>query len=121
MRASKGYGLTIQGQNPMQAMGISLAQDDAPSTSHYTFSAEGGILGFFGEAFGAKSKERKESSDSGRFIHIPRQMLRHRIVERVKPGTIRWNSKLQSFACVGAGAHMHGHVPRSRSPHPSSP
>ena len=31
-------------------MGINLAQDDAPSTSHYTFSADGAILGFFGEA-----------------------------------------------------------------------
>jgi 2-polyprenyl-6-methoxyphenol hydroxylase-like FAD-dependent oxidoreductase len=97
----QGYGLTIQRQDAIQAMGIDLAQDDAPSTSHYTFSAEGHILGFFGEAFGSKSKERKESNNSGRFIHIPRQMLRARIVEQVRPGTIRWDSKLEGFECWG--------------------
>ena len=34
-----------------QAMGINLSQDDAPSTSHYTFSADGHVLGFYGEAW----------------------------------------------------------------------
>ena len=36
--------------------------------------------------------------NSGRFIHVPRQVLRSRIVERVFPDTIRWNSKLASFS-----------------------
>ncbi len=62
--------MTIQQHGPLQAMGISLAEDDAPSTSHYTFDAEGRILGFFGEAFGSKSKDRRESGNSGRFVHI---------------------------------------------------
>ena len=95
----QGYGLTIQGQGATQAMGINLAQDDAPSTSHYTFNAEGHILGFYGEAFGSKSKDRQECKNSGRFIHIPRQMLRSRILDEVRPGTIRWSSKLKSYAC----------------------
>jgi 2-polyprenyl-6-methoxyphenol hydroxylase-like FAD-dependent oxidoreductase len=93
----QGYGLTIQRQDATQAMGVNLAQDDAPSTSHYTFSAEGQILGFFGEAFGSKSKGRQESQNSGRFIHIPRQVLRARIVDQIRPGTIQWGSKLNSF------------------------
>ena len=97
----QGYGLTIQRQDATQAMGINLAQDDAPSTSHYTFSSEGHILGFYGEAFGAKSKDRQEAENSGRFIHIPRQMLRKRIVEQIQSGTIKWKSKLKSFACWG--------------------
>ena len=80
-------------------MGINLAQDDAPSTSHYTFTSEGHILGFYGEAFGSKSKDRRESENSGRFIHIPRQQLRSRIVDQIHPGTIRWNSRLKSFLC----------------------
>ena len=95
----QGYGLTIQRQDATQTMGINLAQDDAPSTSHYTFSAEGQILGFYGEAFGSTSKDRREGENSGRFVHIPRQMLRQRIVERISPKTIRWGSKLQSFSC----------------------
>ena len=52
----------------------------APSTSHYTFAAVGAILGFYGEAFGAKSKGRQEADNSGRFVHIPRQVLRQRLV-----------------------------------------
>lgn len=95
----QGYGLTIQRQDAIQALGINLAQDDAPSTSHYTFSAGGDILGFYGERFGARSKVRAEAENSGRFIHIPRQVLRRRLVERIRPGTIRWGAKLQSFVC----------------------
>ncbi|CAE7767814.1 auaG, partial [Symbiodinium pilosum] len=99
----QGYGLTIQGYgSTTQALGIDLARDDAPSTSHYTFSDSGEILGFFGEAFGSTSKDRKESqtASTGRFIHIPRQMLRRRIVDKLRPGTIRWNCKLKSFKCL---------------------
>ena len=100
----QGYGLTVQGQDAIQTMGINLALDDAPSTSHYNFSAEGHVLGFYGEAFGVKSKERREHENSGRFIHIPRQMLRSRILDAIRPGTIRWSSKLKSFSCwAGAG------------------
>ena len=91
----QGYGLTIQRQDALQAMGINLAQDDAPSTSHYTFAADGRILSFFGEAFG--SKARREVENSGRFIHIPRQRLRSRLVDAVKPGVIRWGSRLKTF------------------------
>ena len=35
--------------------------DDAPSTSHYTFDANGNILGFFGEIF----QKGRESEDGG--------------------------------------------------------
>jgi 2-polyprenyl-6-methoxyphenol hydroxylase-like FAD-dependent oxidoreductase len=97
----QGYGLTVQAQSAMNAMGINLAQDDAPSTSHYTFSAEGQILSFFGEAFGSKSKARREVDNSGRFVHIPRQRLRQRLLEPLRPGTVRWNSRLESFSCHG--------------------
>lgn len=97
----QGYGLTIQGYgSTTQALGIGLAEDDAPSTSHYTFSSEGHILGFFGEAFG-KSRDRDEKENSGRFIHIPRQKLRSRLLDEIQPDTIMWNSKLESFECSG--------------------
>ena len=91
--------MTVQRQDAVNAMGIDLAADDAPSTSHYTFDDKGRVLGVFGEAFGGKDtgKERKECKNSGRFIHIPRQVLRRRILEAVRPGTIRWNSALEGF------------------------
>ena len=98
----QGYGLTIQRQEALQAMGINLAQDDAPSTSHYTFSSDGHILGFFGEAF-SKQGERKEVENSGRFIHIPRQRLRSRLVDAVQLGGIRWNSRLRSVTPSSSG------------------
>jgi len=91
--------LTIQRQDATQAMGVNLTKDDAPSTSHYTFSAEGHILGFFGEAFSASRKDRRECEHSGRFVHVPRQMLRARILEQMQPGTILWNGKLGGFSC----------------------
>ena len=94
---AQGYGLTVQATDAMQAMGVDISGDDAPSTSHYTFSQQGEIIGFFGEAFGVKSKDRQEVQNSGRFIHIPRQVLRQRILEAVRPDTIRWNSKLKSY------------------------
>ena len=91
--------MTVQRQDAVNAMGIDLAADDAPSTSHYTFDDKGRVLSVFGEAFGGKDtgKERKECKNSGRFIHIPRQVLRRRILEAVRPGTIRWNSALEGF------------------------
>ncbi|GMH61520.1 hypothetical protein TrLO_g13383 [Triparma laevis f. longispina] len=92
----QGYGLTIQRQDAINAMGVDLTQDDAPSTSHYTFNSQGHILGVFGEAFsGDKGRERKEVKNSGRFMHIPRQMLRSRIIEQIKPGTIRWGTNFK--------------------------
>ena len=95
----QGYGLTIQRQDATQAMGIDLTVDDAPSTSHYTFSPEGHVLGFYGEAFGEKSRGRRQVENSGRFVHMPRQQLRARLLEPIRPGTIRWGAKLKSFRC----------------------
>ena len=99
----QGYGLTIQRLDATQALGISLAEDDAPSTSHYTFSAEGRIINFYGEAFGSKSQDRREFENSGRFVHLPRQALRARILEQIRPGTIKWNSRLKGFKCRDNG------------------
>lgn len=95
----QGYGLTIQRLDAAHALGISLSADDAPSTSHYTFSAEGHIINFYGEAFGVKSRDRREFENSGRFVHLPRQALRSRILQKIPPGTIRWNSKFKEFSC----------------------
>jgi 2-polyprenyl-6-methoxyphenol hydroxylase-like FAD-dependent oxidoreductase len=106
----QGYGLTIQGYGrTIDAMGLSLAQDDAPSTSHYTFSADGRILSFFGEAFSGSARERHaedadEKASTGRFIHIPRQMLRKRLVEAVAPESILWNAQLEDFTCWAEGS-----------------
>ena len=56
----QGYGLTVQGTDLRDGLGIDLAADDAPSTSHYTFAADGSVLAFFGEAFGGKGGQRLE-------------------------------------------------------------
>ena len=106
----QGYGLTIQGTGATQSLGISLARDDAPSTSHYTFSADGRILGFFAEAFNAASKDRRKCGNSGRFVHVPRQALRARLIEKVRPDSIRWGCKLASFECTGGSDSKVGGV-----------
>ena len=91
----QGYGLTVQGTDLRDGLGIDLTADDAPSTSHYTFKEDGGVLGFFGEAFGTggdKSEKKASSKEraSARFAHVPRQIMRLRMLERLKPGTVRW-------------------------------
>ena len=105
----QGYGLTVQGTDLRDGLGIDLAADDAPSTSHYTFAADGSVLAFFGEAFGGKGGQRldhaaethkahkKGNAPSARFAHVPRQIMRLRMLERLKPGTIRWGSRMRSF------------------------
>ena len=105
----QGYGLTVQGTDLRDGLGIDLAADDAPSTSHYTFAADGSVLAFFGEAFGGKGGQRLEhaaethkghkkgNAPSARFAHVPRQIMRLRMLERLKPGTIRWGSRMRSF------------------------
>ena len=101
----QGYGLTVQCADALQALGIDLAQDDAPSTSHYTFSADGHILAFFGEAFGGGKVRDTGANDtgSGRFVHLPRQALRHRLLEKIALNTVRWGTKLRSFEPTGNG------------------
>ncbi|CAD7956004.1 unnamed protein product, partial [Amoebophrya sp. A120] len=115
----QGYGLTIQRQDMLQVMNINLQKDDAPSTSHYSFDSAGNILGFYGEAFSGSAQQQQQQflsqeqqggngcSDGKRFVHIPRQQLRQRILEQVQPGVIRWGSKLQSFEVVAAGENLH--------------
>ena len=97
----QGYGLTIQRLDAIGSLGIDVSSDDAPSTSHYAFDASGGVLNFYGEAFAASAgkgcRRRKERENSGRFVHIPRQRLRERILAAVAPGTVRWGCKLESF------------------------
>jgi hypothetical protein len=56
----QGYGLTVQGTDLRDGLGIDLTADDAPSTSHYTFREDGGVLGFFGEAFGTGGERVKK-------------------------------------------------------------
>eukprot|EP00929_Paragymnodinium_shiwhaense_P048416 TRINITY_DN24481_c0_g2_i3.p1 TRINITY_DN24481_c0_g2~~TRINITY_DN24481_c0_g2_i3.p1 ORF type:complete len:1080 (-),score=278.32 TRINITY_DN24481_c0_g2_i3:174-3413(-) len=98
----QGYGLTIQRVDAIQALGISLEQEDASATSHYIFSSTGQILGVYGEAFRQKSqrieKRGQTANAAGRFLHIPRQTLRAKLVDQVLPGTIKWGSKLKKFA-----------------------
>ena len=94
----QGYGLTVQGTDLRDGLGIDLTADDAPSTSHYTFAADGSVLAFFGEAFGGKKNARVvPSGGSARFAHVPRQIMRLRMLERLKPGTVRWGAKMRSF------------------------
>jgi 2-polyprenyl-6-methoxyphenol hydroxylase-like FAD-dependent oxidoreductase len=98
----QGYGLTVQGTDLRDGLGIDLTADDAPSTSHYTFKEDGAVVGFFGEAFGTggEKSEKKASSKeraSARFAHVPRQIMRLRMLERLKPGTVRWGSRVRSF------------------------
>ena len=96
MKASmawQGYGLTVQAQDAIQAMGVDISQDDALQLLT-TFSDKGEMLDFGSFA------RRAGSTRNAKFwtvIHS-RQVLRSRIIQAVQPGTIQWSSKLKSFA-----------------------
>jgi 2-polyprenyl-6-methoxyphenol hydroxylase-like FAD-dependent oxidoreductase len=99
----QGYGLTVQGTDLRDGLGIDLSADDAPSKSHYTFNEHGEILAFYGEAFGKSSGGKQSStntpgaSSGARFAHVPRQILRLRMLEKVAPGTIKWGCRMSNF------------------------
>jgi len=105
----QGYGLTIQRIDAIQALGLSLVQEDTPCTSHYIFSPEGHILGAFGEALRQGCNKRTSFEGAGRFMHVPRQTLRAKLVDQIHPGTIRWSTKLERFSCWSDdGSHCNG-------------
>ena len=114
----QGYGLTMQqaGQ-AMRALGIEL-EESAPSRSHYVFTSEGKIVGFFGRTFRTCSKQTPASVSAKkakrldreiwtpppklRFnVHIPRQVLRDMLVSKLQSGTIEWGRKMKSFNQIG--------------------
>jgi len=95
-------------------------RNDAPSTSHYAFTPDGQIVGYYGRAFRQElSKDNKDNKDNkdktdpslraaenktknkkvanNRNIHIPRQELRQLLLDRLKPDTIVWGKKFKSF------------------------
>ena len=109
----QGYGLTMQqAGSAIRALGIQLACD-APSTSHYTFTPDGSILGYYGRAFRPpRSPEqlqadaayrstggvpRSRIASANHNIHIPRQKLRRTLLEALRPGTVRWSHKFTHF------------------------
>jgi 2-polyprenyl-6-methoxyphenol hydroxylase-like FAD-dependent oxidoreductase len=109
----QGYGLTMQqaGQ-AMRALGMEL-EESAPSRSHYVFTSEGNIVGFFGRTFRtskqtptsvsekkAKRLDREVWTPSPKLrfnVHIPRQVLRDMLVSKLQPGTIEWGRKVKKF------------------------
>jgi len=112
----QGYGLTMQqAGSAIRALGIELPCE-APSTSHYTFTTEGCILGYYGRAFRppptAEELERgwprSRVASGNHNIHIPRQKLRQTLLDALRPGTVRWGHKFSHFKHGGAkGVRVH--------------
>ena len=94
----QGYGLTMQ-QAGSSLDQLGLVPEGVSSNSHYVFTTDGHIIrAHFGRLTSHLAKENKDISDRRRFnLHIPRQILRQRLMERLLPGTIEWNHKLISF------------------------
>ena len=102
-----------QAGSAIRELGIEL-QNDAPSTSHYSFTPEGQIVGYYGRAFRTElgksealpSKSQKKKIANNRNIHIPRQKLRQLLVDALEPGTIRWGCKFEGYEASADGVTL---------------
>lgn len=73
---------------------------DCPSLFHWTFDADGKILGYFGHLLESKHGHKQKDSEEGSLsfdrgnIRIPREQLRQILINKLKPGTIFWDQNL---------------------------
>jgi 2-polyprenyl-6-methoxyphenol hydroxylase-like FAD-dependent oxidoreductase len=92
-----------QAGRALRELGIKLPHD-VPSKSHYIFSTNGEIVGFFGRAFLTTDDGKPTQPKKNTFnVHIPRQQLRQMLVERLNPGTIEWGRRLGSYSELPSG------------------
>ena len=109
----KGYGLTLSNATALAALGLEEAvravNSGCVSDCHWTFDAEGRILGYFGIAFTKKLHVRRGN------LRVPRLVLRRLLCDRLKPGTVHWGWKLLNYeeADGGVTAHLRRVVPTS--------
>ena len=95
---AQGYGLTVQATDAMQAMGVDISLEMTRRPPRIIrFRTKAKSLDSLARRLVSRAKIVKKMQNSGRFIHIPRQVLRQRILEAVRPDTIRWSSKLKKF------------------------
>jgi 2-polyprenyl-6-methoxyphenol hydroxylase-like FAD-dependent oxidoreductase len=93
----QGYGLTLSTTNTaLKDLGIidECRRLDVPSRCHYVFSGSGDVLGYFGNAF--RTSDWKMSLRGN--LRVPRQRLRQLLLDRLKPGTVHWSSKVTGFS-----------------------
>ena len=84
------YGFTMQqAGRAVRELGVEL-RADVPSRSHYIFSPDGHIVGFFGRAFLMSDGKNPQQTRNTFNIHIPRQQLSHLLLERLQPGAVQW-------------------------------
>ena len=98
----QGYGLTLtyNEQGPLAKLGIldtvkARDEQQSPSRRHFIFSPDGAILGYYGNDFAA-ANVRSARVQRGN-LRIPRQELRAVLLERLRPGTVRWGKRLLAF------------------------
>jgi salicylate hydroxylase len=104
----QGYGLTMQqGGIALKELGVvdEVKEAGVMSFGHYSYDADGKILGAYGVTVGNNEDKVIDLQDvndlkSRHNIHIPRQVLRDIILKKVEPRNVFWNKKLISLlAC----------------------
>eukprot|EP01038_Epipyxis_sp_PR26KG_P008688 gene8688-11739_t len=115
----QGYGLTLTRSitGPLAELNLldKCDEKNSLSQSHYTFTPNGEIMGYYGRAFldiGDKkeveeinhSKKNNEQGGHQSNIRIPRQDLREILMNKLLPDTIVWGRKVityeESYDCV---------------------
>jgi 2-polyprenyl-6-methoxyphenol hydroxylase-like FAD-dependent oxidoreductase len=108
----RGYGLTLTNnpQGPLADLDLldECISRDCPSNAHWIFAPEGNVLGYYGRSFksdaetpssvGIPAIAPRDSQFEGRGnLRIPRQNLRKMMLDRLRPGTVKWGMKLLDY------------------------
>ena len=106
----QGYGLTIQQASAALGTVPGLMADvgrvDTPSGTHYKLSSNGTILGCFGSMLYGGDSVVSDPEDKRFNLHIPRQLLRKMLHDRLAPGTVRWGKQLEAFHECDGGVDL---------------
>jgi 2-polyprenyl-6-methoxyphenol hydroxylase-like FAD-dependent oxidoreductase len=115
----QGYGLTLTKnfKGPLAALGVlpDCLQHDCPSICHWALTSEGKVLGFYGTLNEAGDDVKPfdpilNAPGTRGNLRVPRQDLRHFLLQRLSPGTIRWGHALRSFTEDPDGVTLHWHA-----------
>lgn len=97
----QGYGLTLTNSldGPLSKLGVldECIKKNTLSTSHYIFTEKGDVLGYYGRKFRGEEKNHESHRGNRGNLRISRQDLRQMLLNKLKPNTMKWGSKIVDY------------------------
>jgi len=100
----QGYGVTLSETNgALRGLGAweALRASSTKSTAHWTFSASGRVLGYYGGAFLDGKNETTTSSEGGddkpTNLRVPRNVVREILLKKIPKDWLRWGERMKDY------------------------